>query len=115
MSDWGVWRNVTCSPECSYKARLERRKELRKLQCETCEEIFQAHPERCLECGEPLGHFLKPMRSDARYCSAKLQTSGLSEAPLRVTGLLAAHAGQGQGSGPFIRPGCTLVRYSQAP
>jgi hypothetical protein len=54
VSDWGVWRNVTCSPECSYKARLERRKELRKLQCETCEEIFQAHPERCLECGEPL-------------------------------------------------------------
>jgi hypothetical protein len=52
-----------CSPECSYKTRLERRKQLRRLKREA-----RATRERvtCKHCGQPF----VPKRDDARYCSA---------------------------------------------
>ena len=58
-----IWRNVTCSPECSYKARRQRRKKLRREKREA-----RAMRERvtCKHCGQPF----VPKRDDARCCSA---------------------------------------------
>jgi hypothetical protein len=57
----GAWRNLTCSPQCQYKARLERRKvkrqENRQWRVQNLTQWYAADPKmqpHCWECGQRL-------------------------------------------------------------
>jgi len=74
FATWGAWRNLICSPECQYQARLARRKikreENRQRRVQTLAKWYTEAPQiqpRCWECGHPLPPNLT--RHSRVYCS----------------------------------------------